>query len=158
MTTLPPLIIVADRGHLKAFKPSAQGSGLQLLHAVDFKEGLDKLSEMVTDQAGAFPNNKTNGQGTSSAERMPLVAELEMRSFRKIRHEIEQLHAGHTPGPWAFAAPGEINGAILDDLTPSLRDALTLNLPLDLVNEPVAKLAAHFLRHSEKHQPVAAGK
>ena len=84
MMTLPSLIVVADRGHLKAFKPSPQG-GLQLLHATDFKEGTDKLSEQYTDSVGAFPNGSVAIDGTSTAERTKLRA---MRNRRWLQLDI----------------------------------------------------------------------
>jgi len=151
MNTLPPLVIVADRGHLKAFKPGAE-RGLQLLHTTDFKEGLEKLSEQLTDQAGAFPDGGTMGHGTSTAERLTLVDEIDSRIFRRIGQVIDQLHSEHTPGPWALAAPSEINRAILSEISPSVRDSLALNLPLDLTNTPHGQLAEHFVRGRDRQQ------
>src|SRR4051794_28020333 len=117
--TPPPFIIVADRGQLKAYRVERSDAGHlspRLLLARDYAEPQQRFAEKFTDQAGAFPNGGSAGQGNSIAERMQLTAEGEMRAFRTIAGEITALLAEHRPERWGFAAPSEINGAILDGL------------------------------------------
>lgn len=145
---IPSLIIVADRGHLQAYAidRSARAPTPRLIDSKDFSEGLQKLSEQVTDKAGGFPNTGSGGYANAAAERMTLTAELEMRSFRHAAERIASLLREHRPDAWAFAAPSEINRAILDGLHPTLRDRLAQNLPLDLINVPADELLGHFAR------------
>lgn len=147
MKTLPPILIVTDRGHFIAYQLNSDFKP-QKIDETKFAEGNEKLSEQVTDRAGGFPNGGSKGQGNSAAERMTLVAELEMRCFRHIAERIisvlEQAH-----GPWAFAAPSEINGAILDGLPKNLKDRLKLNLTRDLTHTPATQLCDHFLKARE---------
>jgi Protein required for attachment to host cells len=135
MKPLPPVIIVADRGRLIAYRNS-EGDRLQAINSAEFEEGNLKLSEMVTDQAGAFPNPGCHG--TSSAERLPLVAEMEVRCFRQIAESIHRILAAENPRWWGLAAPSEIHGAIVDFLQPADRESLSLQVRRDLVNSSPA--------------------
>jgi hypothetical protein len=131
MKPLPSLLIVADRGRLLSYLTS-DSAVPQLFSSTTFTEGTKKISELVTDQAGAFPN--TGSTGTSSAERLPLEAELEVRCFRKIAEEIDHLLATGKVTTWGFAAPPEIHGAILDFLSRDALERLAAQARLDLVN------------------------
>jgi hypothetical protein len=143
MKPLPSLLVVADRGRLLSYltgdKPVPQ-----LFSSSTFKEGTKKLSELVTDQAGAFPN--TGSVGTSSAERLPLEAELEVRCFRRIAEEIDHLLATDEVTTWGFAAPSEIHGAILDFLSRDALERLAAQARLDLVNSSPQDVKAAFER------------
>ena len=131
MKTVPPLVILADRGKLIAYRTTETGS-LEVVGTASFKEGNQKVSEMVTDQSGAFP--VSGSTGTAAYESMPMLAELEVRSFRSIREKIVEILDSEKPFSWGFATPSEINGAVLDDLEERYRDRLQTNLKLDLVN------------------------
>jgi hypothetical protein len=146
MKRLPPLLIVTDRGRLLVYRTRPDDAA-ELHSTTTFREGNEKLSEMVTDQAGAFPN--TGSAGTSTAERMPLVAELEVRCFRKIAAEIDEILAAEDGGTtWGLCAPPEIHGAIHDHLSGPARDRLRLQVRKDLVNSPPGDVAAAFRKAS----------
>jgi hypothetical protein len=146
---LPDLIIAADRGRLVAYVPNDSGS-LKSLRSEEIPEGLNKLSEQVTDKAGAFPmvgpNRASGAHGTftGSAERLTLEAEIEMQSFRKVASNIESLVSRRQPKTWGFAAPSEINGAILDGVDNQVKQSLVTNLRQDLVNVPADQIAKKF--------------
>jgi hypothetical protein len=137
MKTLPPVIIATDRGHLIAYRLE-EGDRPRVLATEEFTEGNTKLSDLVTDQAGAFP--MTGSIGTGSAERMPLVAELEMRCFRKISEKIHSILRDEKAGRWALVAPSEIHGAIVDFLAAEDRETLALQLKRNLVKVPSKEL------------------
>jgi hypothetical protein len=141
MKTLPPLLIVTDRGRMLVYQTD-QDSALHHHSTTTFQEGNKKLSEMVTDQAGAFPN--TGSRGTSTAEQLPLEAEMEARCFRKIADEIDELLAAQPATPWGLCAPSEIHGAIVNHLSDPARQRLTLQVHRDLVNSPPQDVVAAF--------------
>ncbi|GAA5115419.1 host attachment protein [Luteolibacter yonseiensis] len=141
MKSLPSIIIVADRGKLVAYRTTETNS-LQAIDRTSFSEGNSKISETVSDQSGAFPI--PGGVGTGAYESMPMIAELEVRSFRKIRAKIGEILAAEKPGGWGFAAPSEINAAILDELDKDWKKNLRINLPLDLTNTPTQAVAKAF--------------
>lgn len=147
MKTVPPLIILADRGKLIAYRTTDTGS-LQVIETVSFKEGNLKVSEMVTDQSGAFP--VSGSTGTAAYESMTMLAELEVRSFRHIREKIVEILASEKPFSWGFATPSEINKAVLDDLEARHSDRLQANLKLDLVNSPPAAVLKAFQKDRDK--------
>jgi hypothetical protein len=150
---LPDLIIAADRGRFIAYVPNDSGT-LKALRAEEIPEGLQKLSEQVTDKAGAFPMMGPNrgatkgganvGTFTGSAERLTLEAEIEMQSFRKVASNIESIVSRRQPKTWGFAAPSEINGAILDGVNNQMKQSLVTNLRQDLVNVPADQIAKKF--------------
>jgi hypothetical protein len=145
------LIILADRGKLKAFSVErilGATPHLQLVRQVNVAEPRQCAAEKFTDQAGAFPNGGWLGTGNSTAERMLADAEEEIRTFREIAGEIVALLRKYQPDQWGFAAPSEINGAILDGLPAEHRQTLAQNLPRDLVNVPPNHLSLHFERNS----------
>ncbi|MFT4176109.1 MAG: host attachment protein [Luteolibacter sp.] len=138
---LPSLLIVTDRGHLTAYQPTEQGS-LNELESHSFREGNAKVSEMVTDQAGAFPISGT--PGTGSFESMPLLAELEVRCFRKIVEVIATIIDREGIQRWGLAAPSEIHGAIVDFLDPAHRESLAVQLKLNLTNSSPQDIRRRF--------------
>ena len=131
MKKMPPLLVVTDRGHFHAYQGQEDGS-LTELDTMQMAEALEKLSDQVTDQAGAFPSRESQGLGNSTGERLPLEAELEMRSIRQIGQRIKELVTENECDHWGLIAAAEINNAILDQLDPPTREKLNFNLKRNL--------------------------
>jgi hypothetical protein len=146
MSPIPPFLIVADRGRLRSYQVdrSVQNATPRLVESLDFVEGRAQLRELVTDKMGAFPNGGTNGHGNSPSERMPLVEELSARTIRNVAGRMSAILQKHAPDRWGFAAPSQINGAILDELPDQWKVNLSTNLPLDLTRIPARELLHHF--------------
>jgi len=125
-----------------AVEKTVRGPAPHVVEAIDFVQAHKRLGEQVTDKAGAFP--ASHGQATGAAERMTLETELDLRSFRAVADWITKLLDRHRPETWGFAAPSEINGAILDELRPELRQRLESNVCRDLTNIPAGELLDHF--------------
>ncbi|MDX2081662.1 MAG: host attachment protein [Terrimicrobiaceae bacterium] len=142
------MIIVADRGGLRAYAVEKNDTGNhqipRLLDAMEIDEARGPFRENFSDRAGSFPDATSPGQANPTAERMNLAAEYEMRSFRAVAARVIELLREHAPERWAFAAPSEINGAILDGLPVDLRERLAKNVRRDLVNVPASDLLRHF--------------
>ena len=70
------LIIVADRGEIKAYrvkKTPNRGANLQLVQALDLTDAHGRYGDKLTDQAGRFPVSDGNGRHANSiAERTAL--------------------------------------------------------------------------------------
>jgi hypothetical protein len=145
MYTLPPTLIVTDRGHFVAYRLHPD-SGPEVIDHATFTEGVEKISEQVTDKEGSFQSGG-NGAGKvhASAERLHLQAELEQRCVRQIGERIQSVLTQYG-GLWAFAAPSEINGAILEQLPREFVDRLRINLPKDLARIPSHQVPDHFLK------------
>ncbi len=60
------LIIVADRGSLKAYKVNEtpnRGASLQLVQAFDITDAHGRYDDKLTDQAGRFPGERRQRRG-----------------------------------------------------------------------------------------------
>jgi len=146
MNPLPSLLIVADRGRLVAYHLDENGTP-RLHDTLEIQEGNEKISELVTDQAGAFPN--PGNVGTSSAERLPLERELEARCIRQLAAGIDKiLSAGGVP-IWGLAAPSDLLASIIDHLQREVLEPLAIRVPKDLVNSPPQDVKAAFEKAAE---------
>ncbi|HEY5752163.1 MAG TPA: host attachment protein [Chthoniobacterales bacterium] len=140
-------LIVADRGCLKAFaieRTPNRGRVPRLIETFQVPEGRGRYQDKVTDQAGAFPTGGPAGQGTATGERLNFDAENSLRAFRLLAERITNLLRHHQPERWSFAAPSEINGAILNEVMPELRTRIDRNVPRDLVKTPTSELLPYF--------------
>ena len=147
MKTLPSILIAADRGRLIAYR-CEENDRPRVVANTEFEEGSRKLSELVTDQAGAFP--VTGSVGTASAERLPLENELEIRCIRKIAETIRTINAKEKPAHWGLAASSEIHATIVEHLSNEDAKTLSRHVKRNLVNSPSSEVAAAF----EKAAPV----
>lgn len=149
MKDFPSLLLLANRGRLVAYRPNGTGH-LKVLDSLEPMEGNAKLSDLVTDQAGAFP---TDGPGTAAYESMPLTEELKIRALRQIADKMDEILEREGASSWGFAAAPELNGAVLEQLPEERRDGLTLNLRLDLTNSPPDQVHARFDEERKHNGP-----
>jgi Protein required for attachment to host cells len=143
------LIIVADRGSLKAYRVNdtpTRGPSLQLVQAFNITDAHGRLVDKVTDQAGRFPV----GDG-GAARHMNAIAErtqMEVETDRRIRKQlaeciVEIVKSNHVAS-WSFAAPATSYKAIIDLLPAEVRARIVEHVKSDLVKIEPAKLSAHF--------------
>jgi len=147
MNKLPSFLIVADRGRLVAYTCESRNQGgafPRVVAEVTFSEGHERFSESLTDQAGSFPNTGTSGRGNAAAERLTLINEMDVQNFRRVGNCINHVLSSHHPTEWGFAAPSEINRAILEFVKPEFTGKLAQNLPKDLTKLPADELMVRF--------------
>jgi hypothetical protein len=148
--TASSLIIVTDRGSLKAYRVNetpTRGPSLQLVQAFDITDARGRLVDKVSDLAGRFP--VTNGAGAhrgagSIAERTKLATETDRRIQKELADQITKIVSRNGKEGWSFAAPAEIHAAIVDLLPPAVRDRIVEHVKSDLVKIEPSKLPAHF--------------
>ncbi len=143
------LIIVADRGSLKAYRVDetpTRGPSLRLIQAFDLTDAHGKLIDKVTDLAGRFPVSDGVGgrHANSIAERTQLETETDRRIHRQLADQIVKIIDRSGKEGWSFAAPAEIHGAIVDLLPRAARDRIVEHVKSDLVKIESAKLPSHF--------------
>lgn len=145
------LIIVTDRGSLKAYKVSEtpnRGAGLKLVLAFDTTDAHGRYQDKMTDQAGGFPvNDGAAGSGrhqNSTAERQGIETENDRRIFRQLADSITGVVKREGTEGWSFAAPASIHSAIVDLLPPEVRDRIVEHVKSDLVKIELADLSQHF--------------
>ena len=147
------LIIVSDRGSLKAYKVDEapnRGPSLQLVQALEFTDAHGRYQDKLTDQAGRFPVGDGGGQAGSGrhmngiAERQALETENDRRIFKQLAENIADVVRNAGTEGWSFAAPASIHTAIVDLLPAAVRDRIVEHVKSDLVKIEPAKLPAHF--------------
>ena len=140
------LIIVTDRGSLKAYKVNdtpTRGPSLQLVQAFDTTEAHGRYQDRMTDQAGAFPSGSAPGQN-SIAERTGIENEAERRIVKQLADSIVELLQRQGKIGWSLAAPASIHSAVVDQLPPAIRDRIVEHVKSDLVKIEPSKLSGHF--------------
>ncbi len=146
------LIIVTDRGSLKAYKVTetpARGAGLRLVQAFETTDAHGRYQDKLTDQAGRFPVGDGIGGGggrhqNSIAERQGMEAENDRRIFRQLADSITEVVRREGTEGWSFAAPASIHTAVVELLPAEVRDRIVEHVKSDLVNIELASLPQHF--------------
>src|SRR5881392_135531 len=143
------LIIVTDRGSLKAYRVDetpTRGPSLHLVQAFDLTDAHGKLIDKVTDLAGRFPVSDGAGgrHANSIAERTQLETETDRRIHKELADQIVKIVKSDGVEGWSFAAPAEIHSAIVDLLPRKVRDRIVEHVKSDLVKTEPSKLPAHF--------------
>ena len=141
------LVVVADRGSLKAYKVNEtpnRGPSLQLVQAFNMMDAHGRYQDKVTDQAGAFPDSAGPGAMSSIAERHGIETETDRRVHRELADKIAETVKRESVEGWSFAAPSTIHSAITDLLPTEVRDRIVEHVSSDLVNIEPAKLPGHF--------------
>ena len=143
------LVIVADRGSLKAYRVDetpTRGPSLRLVQAFDITDAHGKLIDKVTDMAGRFPvsDGGTGRHMNAVAERTQLETETNRRIYRELADQISKVVKSDGIEGWSFAAPAEFHSAIVDLLPSDVRNRIVEHVKSDLVKVEVAKLTNHF--------------
>jgi len=143
------LIIVTDRGSLKAYKVNetpTRGPSLQLVQAFNITDAHGKLVDKVSDLAGRFPVSDGAGgrHANSIAERTQLETETDRRIHKELADQIVKIVKSDSVEGWSFAAPASIHAAIVNLLPREVRDRIVEHVKSDLVKTEPSKLPAHF--------------
>lgn len=141
------LVIVADRGTLKAYKVDetpTRGPSLRLIQAFDITDTHGRLGDKVTDQAGRFPGGGGGRHANATAERQTLTDEYARRAYRQLAENIVEILKRESNAAWSFAAPSEIYSHIVDLLPPAARGSIVEHVKSDLVKIEPSKLHTHF--------------
>jgi hypothetical protein len=143
------LIIVTDRGGLKAYKVNetpTRGPSLQLVQAFNITDAHGRMVDKVTDLAGRYAGSDgagTQHHGASIAE-SKLDTETDRRIYKQLADQIVKLAKSDGVEGWSFAAAADIHGAIVDLLPGPVRDRIVEHVKSDLVKIEPAKLPSHF--------------
>jgi protein required for attachment to host cells len=143
------LILVADRGSLKAYKVNqtpTRGASLQLTQAFNITDAHGRYDDKLTDEAGRFPvsDGSTARHANSIAERTALETETDRRICKQLAEQIEEVVKREGRDGWSFAAPASIHAAVVDLLAPQIRERIVEHVKSDLVKIEPAKLSKYF--------------
>ena len=141
------LIIVADRGSLKAYRVNetpTRGPSLKLIQAFNVTDAHGKLVDKVTDLAGRYAANDGSGMHQASIAETKLETETERRINKQLADQITKIVNESGKEGWAFAASSGIHSAIVDLLPDRVRNRIVEHVKSDLVKVEPAKLPNHF--------------
>lgn len=141
------IICVVDLGHFKAYRISDTPTGpkITLIESSDYVDAHGKLSEKVTDRAGRFGlGGGKEGSAKGYGEPHNIELEGEKRLLKLIADDISAVLGREQYGEWYFAAPGEINGRIIDNLAPGITSRIGKNVASDLTKIKKAELLSYF--------------
>src|SRR4029077_7821263 len=114
--TASSLIIVTDRGSLKAYRVNetpTRGPSLQLVQAFNITDAHGRLVDKVSDFAGRFPVSNGAGahHGASIAARTQIEVETDRLIHKELADQITKIVSRNGKEGWSFAAPAEIHSA-----------------------------------------------
>jgi hypothetical protein len=121
MRRIPKLILVANRGHLIAYRTSETGA-------------LEKMEKSEFHQKDETVEVQSQGQ----------TPELTLSEFPQISAKISEILEREKPRFWGFSTPSEINCAILGGIDKRYLDKLAFNLKIDLTLSPPGEIQARF--------------
>jgi hypothetical protein len=143
------LIIVADRGSLKAYKVNEtpnRGPGLQVVQALNITDAHGRYQDKLSDEAGRFPvsDGASGRHANSIAERTALETENDRRICKQLADHIVEVVRTEGKEGWSFAAPASIHAAVVELLPAEIRDRIVEHVKSDLVKIEPAKLPPYF--------------
>lgn len=142
------LIVVADRGSVKAYRVDQtpnRGASLHLVQAFDITDAHGRYDAKLTDQAGRFPVSGGQGHHANSiAERTALETENNRRICHQLAEHIAEVVRREAADGWSFAAPASIHSTIAELLPAPIRNRVVEHVKSDLVKIEPAKLSDHF--------------
>lgn len=141
------LIIVADRGSLKAYRVNetpTRGPSLKLIQAFNVTDAHGKLVDKVTDLAGRYAANDGSGMHQASIAETKLETETERRINKQLADQITKIAKSDGIDGWSFAAPSSCHNAIVELIATDVRSRIVEFVKSDLVKVEPAKLSSHF--------------
>ncbi len=130
--TASSLIIIADRGGLKAYRVGetpTRGTSLKLVQAFDIPN----------------VNVPSRTHHTTAVTDWPqLEIEEGDRICKQLADEITKIVLRDAGEGWSLAAPESIYAEIVDLLPLEIRERIVEHVHSDLVKTPVARLPEHF--------------
>ena len=145
---IPSLLIVTDRGGLRAYKVEPNPARPPALHLIDSYEAQDahgRYADKLTDQAGRFQGSGASGRHVGgSDEHGTIDIENDRRACKHVAARINELLKREKPGEWLLAVPAQIKKLILDHVDDEGIKRLNHIVQADLLRTEPSKIASHF--------------
>lgn len=147
------LIIIANTGRVRPVKFKAAGDDpLEKDHLVEVPGStvdmrLEPIHEVVTDQAGRFPQSGTLDRrgGMSYGEEHRMIAEMERQALERVAETIAGMVAGEGYPAWRLIMPQPVLPALVGMLPPEVHRVMIEAMPGDLTKLPIAELERRLL-------------
>lgn len=142
------LVIVADLGHLKAFRiregELERKARLEPV-AEHFQPGAhERTMDINTDSAGRFPKGARRGMGSNSdGERHNTVLEKKKRLVRELAQQVNRLAADGVDRCY-IAVSREILNPLIDELNPQVQAKVEKKVAADLTRLETHEILERF--------------
>lgn len=141
------LLILADLGHLKAYRLLYNVPGLkpkfELIDSFSTIEASGRLRDKLTDNPDLKRGDASSTQQgvNSDGERHNIDLEFQRRAQKELGRRITEIVRKEPEAQeWFFAAKSSINSALLEHVPQQLRNGIVANWQDDLVNIPNGQL------------------
>ncbi len=141
------LLIVADRGGMKAFRVDENPNRKHGLHQIDSdyeQAAHGRFEDKVTDRAGRFKGSGLGQNQGGSADHSKIDLENDRRAVKRIAERINEIVDKEKPEGWRLAIPATVAKLLADHLKPEVRKLLTETVHADLLRAESADLLGHF--------------
>ena len=142
------LIIIADLGELKVYKPVKHEAivnnghdlkiswSLEMLTDLDYIATHKKVSEIVSDKAGNFKG--------VNVEDNKIEDTIEQRTIKDVAEDIAKIVANQQPKQLFLAFPKEHHPRLMEALPADVKAIIKKDLAANLVKEDKNKILDHF--------------
>ena len=148
------LLIVADRGGLRAYRIGENPNRAPGLHPIDSFEAQEthgRFQDKVTDQAGRFKGSGASDQSAGgTAEHPTIEMENDRRACKHVAQRINELVTREKPEGWLLAIPATIHRLVEEHLSSEASQHLSEVVHADLLHTEPTKILTHFsaLQHA----------
>jgi protein required for attachment to host cells len=137
-------IVIADGNQAKIFEHDGPGKGLKPLKDMQFEQEPLKAREILSDKPGRSFASAAPGSRSSIEFSSDPVAVRERQFIERLAGVLhEKRQEGRFDRLVIAAAPAAL-GDIRPALSDQVKDTILAEMPKDLTNIPIPKLAEHF--------------
>jgi hypothetical protein len=144
------IIIIADLGHVKAYKVSKdpmklESTKIEPIGSYDFLEARSKSSDKFSDVVGRYRRGDVKkGVTAGYGEPHTIESESRKRLIEMIAKKINILVEKKTCKQLYLAATRKINNSLVEKLDPSVRSKIVKNLKADLTKIKRSDILSRF--------------
>jgi len=137
-------IVIADGNQAKVFEHDGPGKGLRALKDLQFEQEPLKASDIMADKPGRSFASAGPGSRSSMEYSSDPVALRERKFVEKLANVLNEKQSQGKFDRLVIAAAPAALGDIRPALSDQVKETILAEMPKDLTNIPVPKLAAHF--------------
>ena len=137
-------IVIADGNQAKVFEHDGPGKGLRALKDLQFEQEPLKASDIMADKPGRSFASAGPGSRSSMEYSSDPVALRERKFIEKFADVLNEKQSQGKFDRLVIAAAPAALGDIRPALSDQVKETILAEMPKDLTNIPVPKLAAHF--------------
>lgn len=137
-------IVLADGDQAKVFENGGPGKGLTPVKDVNLEQDHLQARDIMADKPGRAGNTKGPGSRSSMEYHTDPVEVRERRFVERLAEVLDERRAEGRFDRLVIAAAPNALGDLRPALSDALRETIIAELPKDLTNIPIPKLAVHF--------------